>query len=682
MNSCSSSDEQPPQRKNLFKKLAISDSESEQSSSAESLKSLKIVEIKKSTQKKSRKQTTEEDFDFDGLLENMELVTQSAGECDSFLRIDRAWLNPASEAKKLFGKKSSISKIPRNLRNGRKLWLVTPTEEENWPIVRDNLKMFEKKNSKTESFFYLQPTKEYEKLLVEFVECLLSQDPQNLMEFVSRNPYHPHALLQLGEVFRQHSRFEDAYAIVRRALYSLECGFSFKFIPENIKRIEKETSGSEVMNPILIRGLLFYCHLLVGRGCVGTSFAVCLLGLALEMESVDSGHWLLRIDGLAVRAKRWDILNRIDLEWLAKKFKRDKLPSLSLILPNFAFSVALAKYLQQTDSSALLIEARSVTVAELLIESGELSASALLVRACLLFPGALRFLIGKIGEAGNPKWLDVFANLGTLGPQLNIGRVYSEHMFLLWKSDVLKKWLLAAAERSVELISKDTQVEIAIWRDKIESYNAEPELQSFLNQYKDVVAAEFLADTASFLFPKKILVNEEILIRVYGGQVSEARGAEGALGLGGALGLRGARGLWDSRGAGFDANISLDSNPVLVFLQSLLPWGRVDRIGDAVTPVNLGQIMQGWAERLGLGGAGNARGVARAGGVGAGGGVAGGVGLGVAGGVGVENAGIGQSEESRSVSPVISPAAPFINPATAFDSDSSNDVPEEELEME
>jgi len=381
-----------------------------------------------------------------------------------------------------------------------------------------------------------------------------------MMEFVQRCPFNVHALLQLAEVFRQHSQFEQASIMVRRALFSLECGFHFAFEPKNAPALV----GSSIFNSTLLKALSMYTQLLVGQGCIRTALEISIFTLGLDREN-DSCHALARLDILAVRAKRFDLLERMDLEISSRPLR--------LIMPNFAFSLALGKFQQLESTRGLETQAAEVSASEIKSKKfpGQ-TPSTELVRAILLFPTALRALAAKLQDNGSKyDWSSLFVNLkepGNRHPAIaKISEAYAEHSTVLWKSDVIQSWLYACGKRAAALAP-----DLAAWRK-----TRGAEKSGILDNYNDLIAAEFKANGSEWVLARKLLDHDDEVVKLFGS------------------GQRQRLSFQD-----LPANISLDSNAVMVFLQSLMPWSRVDYSGTQAEPVTLGGVFTGLSERLGF----------------------------------------------------------------------------------
>jgi len=537
-------------RKNLFKHLQASEDEAAESSESEVDKP--VPKPKKAVARKKELKPVESDFDFDSLEPLAETETHESPEVSaSIFSRDKSSMNPETEARRLFG---TSKPQRRTMLRGRRFWLGIPLEAENWPFVRDNLKL-----EKVAGGFELVSSQEYDKELSLFVEILQSQDIQSMMEFVQRHPFHPHALLQVAEVFRQHSQFEQSFSMVRRALFSLECGFHFNFDP----KIGPKLAGNSLFNPCLLKALTLYTQLLFGQGCTRTGLEICLFALGLDRDA-DATHALLRVDVLALRAKRFEILEQLDLEFSSRRLR--------LYMPNFAFSLALGNFQQLENNRGLEESVAAVSAGD--IKSKKFpgpTCSVELVRAILLFPIALRALVSKF-ENSKFDWVPLFVNLtepASRHPAVaRIADAYAEHSANLWKFETTQAWLFACARRAAALSQ-----ELAAWRRARAG-----EKFGIWENYRNVVSAEFRSNGNEFVLPKFILENDEDLIRVYGN------------------GLRGRNFQVE-----IPPNISLDSNAVLVFLQSLMPWGRVDLAGTAAAPVTLGGVFDGISDRLGFG---------------------------------------------------------------------------------
>jgi hypothetical protein len=263
---------------------------------------------------------------------------------------------------------------------------------------------------------------------------------------------------------------------------------------------------------------------------------------------------------------------------------------LSDVLPNFAFSVALSRYFRLPDLSSGL-GTELVTVEAVISDDPEVfgnSVSGVLIRALLKFPVVLKALVAKWQDKTRLDWLRLFSQAPfTDGAELPvIGRLseaYAEHAASFWRPDVLQGWMFACAEKAV-LLAKDARV--SEFRKRHPASLRAPVQISLLDRYKDVLAAEFNSSIADFVLPKSIIDNDDYVMSIYRPNYIRNGRRPGA----------------ESAGP---ANVSLDSNPVLVFLQTLLPWARVDTSGTQAQPVTVGGLVERLRDAFG-GLAGNA----------------------------------------------------------------------------
>jgi hypothetical protein len=100
--------------------------------------------------------------------------------------------------------------------------------------------------------------------------------------------------------------------------------------------------------PFLL-ALFHYIGILGKRGCSRTALEYCKLLLRLDPSDPFAVH--LSIDNFALRSKSYDFLPqflRLDKETRAKEIGMD-------VLPNFAFSLALAKFFDDTVAFHILL---------------------------------------------------------------------------------------------------------------------------------------------------------------------------------------------------------------------------------------------------------------------------------------------------------------------------------------
>jgi hypothetical protein len=107
--------------------------------------------------------------------------------------------------------------------------------------------------------------------------------------------------------------------------------------------------------------------------------------------------------------------------------------------------------------------------------------------------------------------------------------------------------------------------------------------------YTNITSAEFewgKASKGSFVEPSSILESEAHVLEVY----NEEGGFENEMSR-----------MGSARDAPRLAHpVSLESNPLAAFFQTLLPWSSVDHSGTEATPITAGGLLEQLRERLGM----------------------------------------------------------------------------------
>ncbi|CAK0857503.1 unnamed protein product, partial [Prorocentrum cordatum] len=290
--------------------------------------------------------------------------------------------------------------------------------------------------------FDFEDTAASRRSLEQVRECLRSQDPQQLQHFLQRSPFCVDGLLTLAEYFRSQNSPEQASILVRRAVYAIECNFHASFSPFSATGVGRASQRPRVRLRLSddpswpgwswLRALWLHMQGLAGQGMHRTALEVCKLLLATTLPR-DPLHVLIWFDYLCLRAKQHDALWRLAAcavpEYRLHGLEQEHLVSnLEMVLPNFAYSAALAAFLKggRPPDPAGLNEvcvadvAAPPRAAQEAAEGGEAAdAHARLMRALLYFPLALRPLLEEMGakihgpspggSASREAWSDLLA---------------------------------------------------------------------------------------------------------------------------------------------------------------------------------------------------------------------------------------------------------------------------------
>lgn len=286
----------------------------------------------------------------------------------SVLSVDLRNLNPDNEMKKIFGSKviqnEQVKRRGRGRAHGRSTVLVS---QKNWPHLGKpgfSMNLLETKGDVY--YFAFEHSKQYQAVQLQFLEAVESFNPDNIVALLNSYPYHIDALIQFSDVCKMGEDSQMAAELIERALYYLECSLHPLF---NIAQGNCRLDYRRVENRSFFITLFKHLTYVGQRGCYRTSLEFCKFLLSLDPEADPMGV-LLVIDYYALRSNQYEYLIKFYNEWN---------PARNLYqLPNFAFSVPLARYLQAVD------DGKPVTEADTMLQD-----------ALLMYPGFLHPLLNK-----------------------------------------------------------------------------------------------------------------------------------------------------------------------------------------------------------------------------------------------------------------------------------------------
>uniref|UniRef100_A0A7S4PUS7 Uncharacterized protein n=1 Tax=Alexandrium monilatum TaxID=311494 RepID=A0A7S4PUS7_9DINO len=541
----------------------------------------------------------------------------------------------------------------------RRLSLVTPTAEEPWPRPDDGVAMVADTDGLGAAVFDFEETPASAKAVDQLRRCLASQDPQLLQHFLQHNPFCVDGLLTLAEYLRSQQSHEQAFQLVRRATYAVECAFNPGFSP-----FQERGVGPSARRPCVVlrlsddpawpgwsvlRTLWMHMQGLAGQGLHRTALEGCKLLLAATLPR-DPCRALVSCDFLCLRSRQYDLLARLARDLVPQYGLQGEADSsvccLDMALPNFAYSVALAGFLKAggPPDFAVLNEVSidevappdasnagdGSAIAEPAAAMAGAAVHAQLMRALLLFPLALRPLLEEAGAklhgsapGGSPSrqsWADLlaqppFSNAADFrhaehaGAHGRICGAYAKRCGSLWRADLVLRWLHGCTARLVSMH------ESSAFAARLSARRASwCEAPLCLGEALERDYPDLLPDDSVEAPKMPPLLEEAAQARLHPPrQWQEWEEGGEAAGPGGFPGMP----AWAGAHAPPDRlapTISLHSPPLLVFFQSLLPWGELDRSGVAVEPLSwldVGRSAVGVAGSMALFAAGAATDVAR-----------------------------------------------------------------------
>ena len=264
-------------------------------------------------------------------------------------------------------------------------------------------------------------------------------------------------------------------------------------------------------------------------------------------------HVLLHMDTMAMRSGEY--------EWLSKFASYNGLTD---SLPSTALLFALAQKRRGIEDGPK----RPVTVPKSIGES--MDATSALIRALCMFPQLSRVVYGTDLDC-IPKKVDTFTNKLI---QAFVTKGFPETIKV---NDDWKVWT-----ESVRKIINAGDFKVVASLNHLKP--------DWLTQgYANITSAEFewgKASKGSFVEPSSILESEAHVLEVY----NEEGGFENEMSR-----------MGSARDAPRLAHpVSLESNPLAAFFQTLLPWSSVDHSGTEATPITAGGLLEQLRERLGM----------------------------------------------------------------------------------
>ncbi|CAD7700951.1 unnamed protein product [Ostreobium quekettii] len=465
-------------------------------------------------------------------------------------------------------------------RTVRNFWLVEV--QEHWPPLDGGLSMeYRGEESGCYKFCYVYSS-QYRQIQDAFEECQASANPNTIAALLNRCPYHVEAGLAMHDLYRAMSEHLSAEELLNRCLYALEsawhpwfnpaygtCKLSYK-IPEN--------------RPLFM-ALFRHVQTLTRQSCLSTALECCKL--LLSLDDGDPMGAACMIDYLAIRAGRFEFLQRLVDEGI------DASTSLAL-LPGMAFSVPLSKFLRAQQETAKSLNskmlpgcaARSKSDNPGVEDNGtkravganaQDNADQSLVDAILLYPVVVVRLLAKLKEKGvgiDKEWTGLLSKNPLSGAGDNssaslnhLVNIFVERNHLLWKGPRVLAWLKEGCQQAAAACTPGSApVGTTVPADWCCVRN-EAFPPSGTNEYRHLHLYDFSDDVPQ-------LPAEELREAMGGGRDEihaamagvEQRMAE-------ALEQRD-----NQRGIVQLTEEELrNSNPLLVFLRSLLPWVQPGR---------------------------------------------------------------------------------------------------------
>ncbi|VDD75946.1 unnamed protein product [Mesocestoides corti] len=393
----------------------------------------------KRNKKKRRKGATNKpnsDVDEDLLLEQaqhappIELeAPSSATNTDDCLTVNKKFLDYMAELQRKFGT-DATGGMPKG-RRGAFGPLVRP--KANWPpFIKCGLAMKRCDEDPIGNLFAFTHSKDYSRQQRAFYALQDALDPNTLSMVLSKAPYHVDTLLQLSDYLMHQDQSEVGADLLERALYAFQSAFhlSFNFSTRSCRldyRVQENRS--------LFVALFRYIFYVASRSSYRAALEYSKILLLLEPDK-DPMAITLALDFFAIVTEEYEFLISFFETWNPKRRLN--------LLPNFAFSMPLVRWLQRN-------RPRKRRPSSDLLEPEEIDA--MLQDALLMFPGFLPRLMKhvKVGGTDNLAKSVLFGKEVSTSESEGLGRlldVYVSQMRYHWQEADVLAWL----ERNVEAV--------------------------------------------------------------------------------------------------------------------------------------------------------------------------------------------------------------------------------------
>ncbi|PRP79343.1 transcription factor 25-like [Planoprotostelium fungivorum] len=503
---------------------------------------------KKKNKKKTAASSKQDAEDIDEIIEKNKtrLGKQDASEGDrleedqwSLLKTEAIHLNPDNELVKLFGRQTvkeaqKEQKQSRRVATFRKTQLLKPKED--WPNPAANMLMSMEVMEvvKNETLHRIVWSPQYQTLQAHFYDCVQSYDPHSFQSLLRVYPYHIDSLLQLSSFCNQTGQFDMAMDLLERAIFAFESVWLPTFDPLSA-RCRMPYSVEE--NRPFFLALFKYVQMLGREGTSRTALEYCKLLLSLDPE--DPLYILFVIDYYAVRSAQY--------EFVTNMYKSNLFTAKNLsLLPNWTYSVALATFRSQGSKSSA---------------EGTDECDLMLQNALKLFPMVLSPLAKKAGmslQKVDPTtklsedmskhgyFVDFSVNPTSLQ---HLVTLFVERNFTLWRDAEVVRWVkknmaivLSAVEKGDVMVTNyETVLKEEYVKNERDTFN-----HLLLSEYTDNIAQDALpADVVNAMRG--------------GGQAEIYEGFQAAQA---------------ARAANAPRIHATTNDPLLLFLQTLLPWNE------------------------------------------------------------------------------------------------------------
>ncbi|KAJ2795432.1 hypothetical protein H4R20_005877 [Coemansia guatemalensis] len=227
-------------------------------------------------------------------------------------------------------------------------------------------------------WFTIEHSTRFRTVQLEFLQAVITNDADSIAALAHHHPYHVDALLQLSEILKQTGGdFGEAGTLVEQALFAFEQGFAARFsVTNGMGRLDFRRIESRGLFLALFRHMQFMAR----RGCWRTALEVNKVLLGLDPVHDPYGV-LLTLDFFALKSRQYEYVRRFVADWSWSRVD---------LLPNWAYSQALAEFMLESGDGKKGKKSESRASMDLLVE------------AILAFPTVVPILWTKAGVDVDP----------------------------------------------------------------------------------------------------------------------------------------------------------------------------------------------------------------------------------------------------------------------------------------
>ncbi|KAI8336741.1 transcriptional repressor TCF25-domain-containing protein [Chlamydoabsidia padenii] len=343
------------------------------------------------------------------------------------LTVNYKYLDSEAEMKRMFGSRVVNREARPSGRLLKKTKLATPKLD--WPSFQKQGLTMEHLDSGV-SHYAFKHQETYQDTQLNYLNVIAQHDPNGLVMLTHQHPYHVDSLLQLSEIAKQQGDWTVAGDCIDRALYASERAFHPHFnLGSGNVRLPYQRSENRSFFIAVVRHIQF----LTRRGCWRTAFEFNKLLLSLSPFSDPTGA-LLSLDYYALSARDYRYVLNFGKDW---KPDGETYPKDMLILPNFAFSTAYAKFKhhQQGHTDDDNDD----------IDDDDVDGSIMLCNAIARFPGFVPGLLEALDESDSTinQQLSFFTKTTTDDHLSLLLALYIDRIHELWKEPEVLSWLKA-----------------------------------------------------------------------------------------------------------------------------------------------------------------------------------------------------------------------------------------------